>query len=153
MPPEARHVGYVFQLYNLTTDFSQTEDLAARVREIAPRGVDYAIEITAIPQMLALAVELLAPMGTAALVGGAPTGATAPIDMNSLLNGGRRVRGIAQGDSVPQVFIPQLIDYWRSGRLPLESLVCTYDLTEINQAFKDAASGATVKPVLLMPAD
>jgi aryl-alcohol dehydrogenase len=132
---------------------SRTEDLAARVREIAPGGVDYAIEITAIPQMLALAVELLAPMGTAALVGGAPAGATAPIDMNSLLNGGRRVRGIAQGDSVPQVFIPQLIDYWRSGRLPLESLVRTYDLADINQAFKDAASGATVKPVLLMPAD
>lgn len=132
---------------------SRTEDLAARVREIAPEGVDYAIEITAIPQMLALAVELLAPMGTAALVGGAPAGATAPIDMNSLLNGGRRVRGIAQGDSVPQVFIPQLIDYWRSGRLPLESLVRTYDLADINQAFKDAASGATVKPVLLMPTD
>jgi aryl-alcohol dehydrogenase len=54
---------------------SRTEDLAARVREIAPEGVDYAIEITAIPQMLALAVELLAPMGTAALVGGAPAGA------------------------------------------------------------------------------
>jgi aryl-alcohol dehydrogenase len=132
---------------------SRTEDLAARVREIAPEGVDYAIEITAIPKMLALAVELLTPMGTAALVGGAPAGATTPIDMNSLLNGGRRVRGIAQGDSVPQVFIPQLIDYWRSGRLPLESLVRTYEFADINQAFEDAASGDTVKPVLLMPTD
>jgi aryl-alcohol dehydrogenase len=131
---------------------SRTEDLAARMREIAPGGVDYAIEVTAIPKMLALAVELLAPMGTAALVGGAPAGATAPIDMNSLLNGGRRVRGVAQGDSMPQLFIPQLIDYWRSGRLPLERLVRTYDLADINQAFDDAASGVTVKPVLLMPA-
>jgi aryl-alcohol dehydrogenase len=131
----------------------RTEDLAGRVREIAPEGVNYAIEITAIPDMLALAVELLAPMGTAALVGGAPAGATAAIDMNSLLNGGRRVRGIAQGDSMPQVFIPQLIDYWRSGRLPLETLVRTYDLADINQAFEDAASGVTVKPVLLMPTE
>ena len=131
----------------------RTDDLAARVAEIASGGVDYAIEITAIPKMLALAVDLLAPMGTAALVGGAPAGATAPINMNSLLNGGRRVRGVAQGDSVPQVFIPQLIGYWRSGRLPLESLVRTYEFADINQAFEDAASGATVKPVLLMPAD
>jgi aryl-alcohol dehydrogenase len=131
----------------------RTEDLAARVREIAPGGVDYVIEITAIPQMLALAVDLLAPMGTAALVGGAPAGATAAIDMNSLLNGGRRVRGIAQGDSMPQLFIPRLIDYWRSGRLPLEALVRTYDLADINEAFDDAANGATVKPVLIMPTD
>lgn len=135
------------------TIHGRTEDLVTRVREIAPGGVDYAIEITAIPQMLAFAVDLLAPMGTAALVGGAPAGVTAAIDMNSLLNGGRRLRGIAQGDSMPQLFIPQLIGYWRSGRLPLEALVRTYDLADINEAFDDAASGATVKPVLLMPTD
>jgi aryl-alcohol dehydrogenase len=128
-----------------------SENVAAAVRAISPGGVDYALEITAIPQMLAQAVDLLAPMGTAALVGGAPAGATAPIDMNRLLNGGRRLRGIAQGDSMPQRFIPQLVEYWRAGRLPLEKLVRTYDFADINTAFDDAARGDAIKPVLLMP--
>ena len=131
----------------------RTEDVSARVRAISPHGVDNVLEITALPEMLAQAVDLLAPMGTAALVGGAPVGATAPIDMNRLLNGGRRLRGIAQGDSKPQVFIPQLVQYWRAGRLPLEKLVRTYDFADINTAFDDAALGAAIKPVLVMPTD
>jgi aryl-alcohol dehydrogenase len=131
----------------------QAEDVGARVRAVSPHGVDYVLEITALPNMLALAVELLAPMGTAALVGGAPAGATAPIDMNRLLNGGRRLRGIAEGDSVPQLFIPQLVGYWRAGRLPLEKLVRTYDFADINAAFDDAARGIAIKPVLIMPTD
>lgn len=132
---------------------SRTDDIATRVREIHPHGVDYVLEITALPTMLALAVDLLAPMGTAALVGGAPAGATAPIDMNRLLNGGRRVRGIAQGDSVPPLFVPRLVEFWRDGRLPLEKLVRTYDFADINAAFDDAAHGHTIKPVLVMPTD
>jgi hypothetical protein len=72
------------------------------------------VEITGLPDMLALAVDCVGPMGTAALVGGAPAGTTAPIDMNRLLNGGRRVRGIAQGDSMPQVFIPKLVELYFS---------------------------------------
>jgi hypothetical protein len=54
---------------------------------------------------------------------------------------------------MPQVFIPQLVQYWRAGRLPLEKLVRTYDFADINTAFDDAALGAAIKPVLVMPTD
>jgi aryl-alcohol dehydrogenase len=73
------------------------QDVGDRLRKIRPSGFDHVLEITAIPAMLALAVEVLGPMGIAALIGGAPAGTTAPIDMNTLLNGGRVLRGIAQG--------------------------------------------------------
>jgi aryl-alcohol dehydrogenase len=87
----------------------RTEDVAARTAEITGTGVDYSLEITGQPKMLRMAVDLLAPLGIAALIGGAPAGAEAPIDMNGLL-GGRTVRGVAQGDSIPQIFIPTLIE-------------------------------------------
>ncbi|GAA1013668.1 MULTISPECIES: NAD(P)-dependent alcohol dehydrogenase [Streptomyces] len=132
-----------------TVDAS-TEDTGTRLRQIRPDGYHYILEITAQPRMLALAVDHLRPMGTAALIGGAPAGTTAPIDMNRLLNGGRRLRGIAQGDSVPQIFIPQLADLYRAGKFPVDRLVRTYDFADINQAFADAASGEVIKPVLLM---
>jgi aryl-alcohol dehydrogenase len=126
------------------------EDTGGRLRKIRPRGFDYVLEITAVPAMLALAVELLGSMGIAALIGGAPAGTKAPIDMNSLLNGGRMVRGIAQGDSVPQSLIPTLIELYRSGRFPFDRLVRAYEFTDINQAFEDAARGDVIKPVLVM---
>jgi aryl-alcohol dehydrogenase len=52
----------------------RTENPADRLRQIRPGGFDYVLEITAIPDMLALAVELLAPMGTAALIDSPPPG-------------------------------------------------------------------------------
>jgi len=129
---------------------ARTDDVADRLRQIHPGGFDYVLEITAQPQLLALAVELLAPMGVAALIGGAPAGTTATINMRSLLAGGRMLRGIVQGDSVPQIFIPKLVELYRSGRFPIDRLVRTYEFADINQAFADAAQGTVVKPVLVM---
>jgi len=93
---------------------SREADTAARIMEIIGTGVDHVLEITARPEMLKLAVDVLAPLGIAALIGGAPAGAQTAIDMNTLLNG-RIVRGIIQGDAVPQLFIPTLIEMYQRG--------------------------------------
>jgi aryl-alcohol dehydrogenase len=37
------------------------------------------------------------------------------------------------------------------GRFPLNRIVTRYDLADINHAAADAASGATIKPVLTLP--
>ena len=99
--------------------------------------------------MLALAVELTALKGVTGLFGGAPFGTSAPIDMNILL-AGRDLRGIHQGDSIPHVFIPKLVELYRSGRFPIDRMVRTYAFADINKAFADAASGTVIKPVLVM---
>ena len=129
----------------------RADSLPRRLHDIAPHGLDYVIEVTGSPAMLGLAVDILAPMGTAAQVGGAPFGTKAPVDMNRLLNGGRIIRGVVQGDSVPQVFIPKLIELYRAGKLPLERLVREYAFADINVAFAEAAAGSVIKPVLIMP--
>ena len=128
---------------------AKTDDLTDQLRKIRPHGFDYVLEITALPHMLALAVELITPRGVAALIGGAPAGTTAAIDMNTLL-AGRALRGIMQGDSIPQIFIPKLVELYRSGRFPIDRLVRAYEFANINQAFADAAQGTVIKPVLMM---
>ncbi|WP_329449518.1 NAD(P)-dependent alcohol dehydrogenase [Streptomyces sp. NBC_01724] len=128
---------------------AKEEDTAARIAELTGGGADYVLEITARPEMLTLAVDALAPLGTAALIGGAPAGAHAPVNMNALL-GGRSVRGIAQGDSIPQLFIPQLIDLYRAGRFPFDRLITFYGFDQINEAATDTRTGAAIKPVLRM---
>lgn len=118
-----------------------------RIIDIVPGGVDYVLEVTAQPHMLKLAIDVLSLMGTAALVGGAPAGTEASVDMNQLLNG-RVLRGVVQGDATPQIFIPKLIRWYREGRFPFDRLVAFYDFEDIEQAFADAKSGATIKPIL-----
>ncbi|MFD9665062.1 NAD(P)-dependent alcohol dehydrogenase [Rhodococcus sp. NPDC059968] len=129
---------------------ARTADVSASVRDIAPGGVDFALEITGRPSMLTLAVDVLAPLGTAGLIGGAPAGTQAPVDMNTLL-GGRTVRGIAQGDSIPQLFIPELIKMHQAGRFPFDRLVTFYDFADINTAVADTQSGKAIKPILRIP--
>jgi aryl-alcohol dehydrogenase len=64
---------------------------------------------------------------------------------------GHTLRGILEGDSVPDIFIPQLIDFFRQGKFPLDKLVTYYRCDEINQAAADSEEGPTIKPILQMP--
>jgi aryl-alcohol dehydrogenase len=67
------------------------------------------------------------------------------------LQNGRVVRGVIQGDSVPQEFIPLLVDHIVAGRFPVEKMITYYPLAEINRAAEESVSGRTIKPVLRMP--
>lgn len=63
----------------------------------------------------------------------------------------KSLRGIIEGDSVPDVFIPQLIALYRQGRFPFDKLVRFYPLDAINEALEDSKKGLTVKPIIRMP--
>jgi aryl-alcohol dehydrogenase len=127
---------------------AREDDVQQRIAEITGTGVNYVIEVTALPQMLSLAVEVLAPLGTVAQVGGPPAGTLASIDVVTMLTGGRSIRGVSQGDSVPQLFIPKLIDMYRAGVFPFDRLIRMYEFDEINDAVTDTQSGEAIKPVL-----
>jgi aryl-alcohol dehydrogenase len=85
------------------------------------------------------------------VVGGPPSGSTARFDINGLL-AGKTIRGILEGDSVPAVFIPRMIEWYVAGQFPFDKLIRFYNLEGIECAAADAASGAVVKPVLRMGA-
>jgi aryl-alcohol dehydrogenase len=124
------------------------EDPVQAIRELTGGGVDASLEASGVPGVLRQAVDVLAPDSMCGLVGAPPLGTEEAIDVNGLLSTGRIVRGLVEGHSVPQVFIPRLIELWRAGRLPVERLVRAYDFDQINEAAADALAGDVVKPVL-----
>jgi Zn-dependent alcohol dehydrogenase len=87
-------------------------------------------------------LQVAAPFGC-----GIQTGAGA-VFVNTILSGGRVVRGIVEGDSVPDVFLPRLMTLHRQGRFPVEALMTFYDFDQIEQAAPDAEAGRTIEPVL-----
>jgi aryl-alcohol dehydrogenase len=110
-------------------------------------GADFSLESTGRPEVVRQAVDAL---GTCGIVGAAPIGTTASFDMGGLMSPGKSIRGIIQGDSVPELFIPQLIELHCQGRFPFNRLIKFYDIDEINQAAADSENGATIKPILRM---
>jgi aryl-alcohol dehydrogenase len=123
-----------------------SDDVVDAILELTGAGASHAIDTSAKGAVINQAIEVLAPRGTLALLGiGIPEFA---MDVRSVISGGKTVRGVIEGDAVPQEFIPRLIRLHSEGRLPLQRLIRTYRFEEIDAAFADAASGEAIKPVL-----
>jgi aryl-alcohol dehydrogenase len=135
-----------------THEIDGRADIAAEVAAICPTGVAFALDTTANATVIETSFNLLAAKGTLGLLG-----VCGPEDMLSFnevmfVAAGRTVKGILEGDSNPQIFIPQLIGYYQEGRFPFDRLIEYFDFDDINAAFAAADSGKAVKPVLRMPA-
>ncbi len=133
-----------------TINAAETENVVEAIQEFTGGGADYTVETTAAPGVFRQAVDSLTLLGECGLIGAAALGTEVSLDMNSILFG-RKVRGIIEGDSIPDIFIPRLIELYAQGRFPFDRLVKFYDLEDINQAAEDSETGDTMKPVLSMP--
>jgi len=125
------------------------EDAVERIREITGDGVRFGLDTTAVPGVFTTMVDALAPAGHAGEIGAAKAGTIAGIDIGTVLGKGITISFILEGDSVPHLFIPELIELWRGGAFPFDRLVRSYPFAEINQAFDDSERGETIKPVVV----
>lgn len=124
------------------------DDVVALIREITDGGANFALESTGRPAILTQGVEILGVRGALGIVGAPKLGTKAEFDVNELLLSGKTIRGIVEGDSVPNVFIPQLIELYKQGRFPFDKLIKFYSLDQINIAAADSENGSAIKPVI-----
>lgn len=122
-------------------------DVLESIHQMTGDGVDYSLECTALPAVLRQAVDALNTTGTCGLIGAAAMGTECTLDMNSIMFG-RTLKGIIEGDSVPDIFIPQLIELHLQGRFPFDRLITFYDLADIDKAVHDMEQGKVIKPVV-----
>ncbi|MGN6871908.1 MAG: NAD(P)-dependent alcohol dehydrogenase [Solirubrobacteraceae bacterium] len=132
-------------------DAGSVDDPVEAIREATGGiGADFSIDATGSPEVLQQAVYCTGPGGVCGLIGAPPFGTQVSLDMNLILAMGRTVRGIVEGQSVPDVFLPRLIELWRQGRFPVERIMTHYAFSEIERAAHDAEEGKVIKPVLRM---
>lgn len=130
-----------------TINPGEVEDVEGALRDHLGAGADYTLETTAQPTVLRTAVDVLRKKGVCGIIGGPPLGTEVSLDVNTLLRG-RTVRGILEGDSIPDEFIPVLVDLYRQGRFPFDELVTYYPFEEIETAVHEHESGEVIKPIL-----
>lgn len=123
--------------------------LASSCRTIEKAGVDYALDTTGIARVTDGALAALRPHGTLGLLG-VPNDPAQPVPgtASAVLTFGYTIKGIIEGDSDPDSFIPELIRLRRAGRFPYDRLITTYRFEELNDAVADQHDGKIVKAVL-----
>ncbi len=113
-------------------------------------GLNFALDTTGVPAVIRQAMDALAPRGICGIVGAGAAGSEVRLDMLNVMTAGRTLRGIVEGDAVPQTFIPKLIDLYREGRFPFDKLITFYPFAELNAAIRDSENGKVVKAVVRM---
>lgn len=134
---------------DLTID-AREGNVVEQIQAASGGGVHFTLEATGIAAVLRQAIDALGSQGMCGIVGATAPGEEAKFDIADLMVRGKTIRGIVEGDSVPETFIPQLVDLYLSGEFPIDRLIRTYPFDAIAQAVADAESGAAIKPVLLM---
>jgi aryl-alcohol dehydrogenase len=134
-----------------TEAYPADPDVPQRVIAATGGGAEFAVDAVGRPQTVQSALQSVATGGSVAVVGSAGIGQSVSLDLTQLTT--RSIHGVLEGDSVPAVLIPQLLDLHLAGDFPFDRMIRKYPIEEINQAMADSLDGTTVKPVLLHSAE
>jgi len=125
-------------------------DVVARILGLVPDGVNYSLETAGQAQTFHDSIGCLTRRGSCALVTVPNAGGAFQFSAATLLTRGTRLIAVLEGDSVPDVFIPQLAHYYLRGQMPLQRLTRDYDFNDIATALDDAHHARAIKPILRM---
>ncbi len=123
-------------------------DAIEEIRKITGVGADYSLDTTAVPAVMLQAIRCLKRKGTCAVVGSSGDKTVPIMMMDDIMGAARTLVGVVEGDSVPKLYIPKLIELYKLGKFPFDKLIKEYRFEEINQAFEDSRTGKTIKPII-----
>jgi aryl-alcohol dehydrogenase len=133
-----------------TVNRKEVDDVVQAVKDISLSGggVNYSIDTTGIGECVRKSLGFLDFDGTCVVVG-----ATGDITFNvqeELMGDGKSLVGVIEGDSIPKLFLPKLLEFYKDGKFPMDKLIKYYPFEEINEAQAASDRGECIKAVLRM---
>lgn len=122
-------------------------DPVQAIQEITNGGAYYAIESSGVSAVVLQAIRSVRALGTIAVVGAA--GNLEFHIHDELIPMNKTLVGVVEGQSIPKIFIPELLTYYKEGKFPFDRLIKKYDMDQLEQAIQDMEEGKTMKPVIL----
>lgn len=130
-----------------TKELPEGFSIADAVKELSNGGVNYTLDTSGYGPMIHNAIKSTCTSGKTVLV--SPSGVIEHFEIGKdVLGSYRTIIGCCEGDSNPKVFIPRLIQLYKTGRFPLEKIVTTYPFEEINRARDDFNAHKVMKAVV-----
>ncbi len=134
---------------SLGADFAL--DPSENLRDHLPTGVAVGIEAAGRAATLRDAYEATGRGGITVTVGLPRAEDMLSISALSLVSDIKTIKGSYLGSANPRVDIPEFVDYWRAGKLPVERLLTsTSPMSQVNEAM-DSLQGAQVVRQVIHP--
>jgi len=133
------------------TDFinAKTADAALEVGKMTGGGVDHAFEAVGLPATIKQAFGMIRRGGAMTLIGMAPVDATVEFPAKEFIFG-KKVIGSMLGSNRFPADIPKFIEFYKQGRLKLDTLVSRrISLDDINAALQDVGKGGVARAVIV----
>ena len=125
-------------------------ELVEAVRSITEGlGSTITLETTGNPSLVAIGIEFTRYVGKIVQVGVAPPGATVELPIHPWLASGKQYIGAGEGHAISRTYIPQMIQWWKEGRFPVEKLEEYFDVGDFEAAIRGTESGEVIKPVIV----
>ncbi|KAL4746670.1 hypothetical protein BDW72DRAFT_210218 [Aspergillus terricola var. indicus] len=127
--------------HTVNTLSASDSDLAATIRRYLPDGADYIIDTTGVGKVLQAGLGALAVNGTFTLIGAMPPDTELKLNALDVLTGCKKIIGVILAWSDPQQIIPQLVQWYKEGKFPVDKIVRIYPATELDKALEDLKAG------------
>jgi len=128
---------------------AKNADVLSAVRDLTHgTGVEFSFEVIGNSQTIRQAYDILAPGGTAVIVGAAPRGSEVTLPTNGFFDE-KGIIGSRYGSARMRVDIPRLVDLYMDKKLKLDELITqSLPLDGINKAFDDLRQGKVARSVI-----
>jgi len=127
----------------------ECSDIVWQIMDEVSPGVDYPVDCVGSGEVIRNALMVLRTPGTCATLGLKSLENDITIDQGHLLQG-RTLAGVIEGNADPKIFIPQLIELWKSGQFPFDRFCKTFAMIDIEKAILSTRNGDVVKPIIVM---
>ncbi len=126
------------------------QDAVKAIHDLTGDGVDYAFDSFGSKITTRQMVDSIRKAGTAVLVGLAPDGDRAGIDMVDMVRNQKSLTGSYYGSISPHETFGKLVDFYLQGKIEVDSLIVRrYELDEINEGFDALAMGEDGRGVIV----
>lgn len=147
--------GDVVAVDGVAAKLDRARELGARTvldpAELDSSGVrcDVVVEAAGSARAFEAALAATAPGGRTVTVGLPPPDARASVSPLQLVAEARTVIGSYLGSAVPTRDIPLFVQWWREGRLPIETLISSHIcLDDVNRAMDELAAGTALRQII-----
>lgn len=130
-------------------ELTEGETIADAVMKVSGGGVSYSIDTSGYGNMIKNAINSTVLHGKTIVLG--PTGTIEQFNIGrDVLMQYRTVIGVCEGDSVPQIFIPRLVQLYKEGKFPVDRIITKYKFDDLETARQDSTHGKVIKAVVVM---
>ncbi|SLM33872.1 related to zinc-containing long-chain alcohol dehydrogenase [Lasallia pustulata] len=125
-------------------------DLVQEIKKITQgAGTTVTVDASGNVGLITKGLEATAKGGQMILVGLMPMDAELNVHLVTHLQTSKSLRGSVEGGVAHSKYVPQMIEWYRESKFPIDKLIKYYPIEDFETAVADMHSGATVKPVLI----